>query len=119
MSFKKCRSEARRDGDTKYHGAPCRTCSGTERYVACKSCVACKRTRVRGRHYRPRSKAPIRRGVWHLLAIPPAGEPFVLLSPATSRPLELEFGRAFAERLAKRESARLAWTGWSFEARAG
>jgi hypothetical protein len=41
------RQEALAAGKKRYHGAPCKNCAGTERYVCDFTCVECKRTRYR------------------------------------------------------------------------
>lgn len=40
---------AKRRGDRKYRGDPCRDCGNIIRYVSSKSCVDCARLRVRQR----------------------------------------------------------------------
>lgn len=35
------RIEAAKNGQRKYQGKPCKTCSGTERYTINSACVAC------------------------------------------------------------------------------
>lgn len=112
------RTEAIAAGHRTYIGAACPTCRSTTRRVANYVCVACSNSRPdRPSRAKVRFEAPKPGELWHLVVIPPDGPEELLISGATNKPLTIEFGREFAEQLAQENSARLAASGFRFEAR--